>query len=198
MPSLSIGYMPSVLAYAAMLNAVEEEFERIAREGDAEGRDQEGMEAENCNNKDTSPRLEGFQRDYRRYSRSQGVGPSRQQSASARSCSTSNDLESGKELFLEAWKEQFLTTVSHATDRFLLFSPYDARGSQSSSFAGADAVVVGGGRWDGLRVAQLRRPSRPWLLFCARRRVCGEEATGEGECRLAILSPADVVGPRAS
>ena len=64
MPSLSIGYMPSVLAYAAMLNAVEEEFERIAREGDAEGRDQEGMEAENCNNKDTSPRLEGFQRDY--------------------------------------------------------------------------------------------------------------------------------------
>ena len=44
--------MPSVLAYAAMLNTVEEEFERIAREGDAKGRDQEGMETENYNNKD--------------------------------------------------------------------------------------------------------------------------------------------------
>jgi len=107
-PSLSIGCMPSVLAYGAVMNAVEEEFEKIAEGGSEGGEEGEGMEME----KNGSPQLEDFQRHYRRYSRNQG--PSSQSSAASPS-----NLESDKELFLEAWKEQFMVTVFHATNCFL-------------------------------------------------------------------------------
>jgi len=105
-PSLSIGCLPSVLAYGAVVNAVEEEFEKIASAGGNEKTDaMQAMEME----KNGSPQLEDFQRHYRRYSRNQSPTPS---------ASTSN-LESDKELFLEAWKEQFLVTVFHATNCFM-------------------------------------------------------------------------------
>lgn len=101
-PSLSIGCVPSMLAYGAVVNAVEEEFDNVAAmEASADGMEMEG--------KDGSPQLEDFQRHYRRYSRNQSPTPS------------VSNIESDRNLFLEAWKGQFLVAVFHATNCF--FSP---------------------------------------------------------------------------
>ncbi|KAL7540508.1 hypothetical protein ACHAXR_010172 [Thalassiosira sp. AJA248-18] len=110
-PALSIGCLPSVLAYGAVLNAVEEEFDKIAADNaNSSGVGSDRMEME----KDvgSSPQLEDFQRHYRRYSRNTSPSP-------ASSAAAPTNLESDKELFLEAWKEQFLVTVFHATNCFL-------------------------------------------------------------------------------
>ena len=108
-PSLSIGCLPSVLAYGAMVNAVEEEFDKLVA---SEGKDLE-MEAimELEKEPTSSPQLEDFQRHYRRYSRNTSPSPT--------SNSTPANVESDRELFFEAWKEQFLVTVFHATNCFL-------------------------------------------------------------------------------
>ena len=112
-PSLSIGCLPSVLAYGAMVNAVEEEFEKlVASEGKDLGMDAiMEMEREDIMEPSSSPQLEDFQRHYRRYSRNTSPSPT--------SNSTPANVESDRELFLEAWKEQFLVTVFHATNCFL-------------------------------------------------------------------------------
>mmetsp|Transcript_18175 Transcript_18175/g.39288 ORF Transcript_18175/g.39288 Transcript_18175/m.39288 type:complete len:810 (-) Transcript_18175:158-2587(-) len=106
-PSLSIGCLPSVLAYGAMLNAVEEEFEKIQLASAGASSKDAAMEME----KNSSPQLEDFQRHYRRYSRNQSPLNS--------ATSAVSKIVSDKELFLEAWKEQFLVTVFHATNCFL-------------------------------------------------------------------------------
>ncbi|KAL7546944.1 hypothetical protein ACHAWF_010272 [Thalassiosira exigua] len=104
-PALSIGRLPSAVAYGAILNAVDEEFDRIARA------DRAAMEAEGAAAAAApsigSPQLEDFQKHYRRYS--VGRGPHAE----------ATDRASDKELFLEAWRDQFLTTVFRATDGFL-------------------------------------------------------------------------------
>ena len=96
-PALSIGSLPSVVAYGAILNAVEEEFEKVATSSSSPTMEMEKGQ----------PQLEDFQRHYRRYSRNQSP------------LLDASKLESDREIFLEAWKEQFLVTVNHATNSFL-------------------------------------------------------------------------------
>lgn len=91
-PALSIGCLPSVVAYGAMLNAINEEFEDIVASSLV--KDQ---------GKDNSiPQLEDYQRHYQRYSRNTSPSPS-----------------TAKDQFLEAWKEEFLVAVYHATESVL-------------------------------------------------------------------------------
>jgi len=108
-PSLSIGCLPSVLAYGAMVNAVEEEFDKLFEEGVEKDEMDAIMELEKDDMVESSPQLEDFQRHYRRYSRNTSPSPA----------AKPTNVESDKELFLEAWKEQFLVTVFHATNCFL-------------------------------------------------------------------------------
>jgi len=108
-PSLSIGCLPSVLAYGAMVNAVEEEFDKLVEEGVEKDEMDAIMELEKDDMVESSPQLEDFQRHYRRYSRNTSPSPAAKPA----------NVESDKELFLEAWKEQFLVTVFHATNCFL-------------------------------------------------------------------------------
>jgi len=108
-PSLSIGCLPSVLAYGAMVNAVEEEFDKLIEEGVEKDEMDAIMELEKDDMVESSPQLEDFQRHYRRYSRNTSPSPAAKPAT----------VESDKELFLEAWKEQFLVTVFHATNCFL-------------------------------------------------------------------------------
>ena len=87
-PALSIGCLASVVAYGAMLNAIDAEFEDIVSSSMV--KDQ---------NKDTSiPQLEDYQRHYQRYSRNTSPSPS-----------------TAKFQFLESWKDEFLAAVYHAT-----------------------------------------------------------------------------------
>jgi hypothetical protein len=105
-PALSMGCLPSVVAYGAMLNAVEEEFEKVASSA---------METDRV---DDSPQLEDYQRHYRRYSRSQSSGGGGGGGGASWSPARAR-RPSDRELFLEAWKEQFLAAVYHATDGIL-------------------------------------------------------------------------------
>jgi hypothetical protein len=95
-PALSIGCLPSIVAYGAVLNAVDDEFEKIA----------------SCLEHHTTspPQLEDFQRHYQRYSCAQ--------SPSFHGASASN-LQTNKEQFLDVWKDEFLVMVFHATNGFL-------------------------------------------------------------------------------
>ncbi|KAL3775780.1 hypothetical protein ACHAW5_006267 [Stephanodiscus triporus] len=103
-PALSIGCLPSVVAYGAMLNAIEEEFKKMATSA---------METDD----DDSPQLEDYQRHYRRYSRSY--------SQIGGASSTKARSPSDRDLFLEAWKEQFLVAMLHATDGMLSPDSHD-------------------------------------------------------------------------
>ncbi|KAL9182394.1 hypothetical protein ACHAXT_013046 [Thalassiosira profunda] len=96
-PALSIGCAPSVVAYAAVLNAVDEEFDRAAVAAYSDG---DGMEVEG----EGQPGLADFQRHYRRCSHNNV-------SASVAGSSGASD----RDLFLEAWREQFLVGVYDAT-----------------------------------------------------------------------------------
>lgn len=91
-PALSIGCLPSVVAYGAMLNAIDEEFEDIVSSSliNDQGKD------------NSTPQLEDYQRHYQRYSRNTSPSPS-----------------TAKDQFLEAWKEEFLVAVYHATESVL-------------------------------------------------------------------------------
>ncbi|KAL3759162.1 hypothetical protein ACHAWU_002043 [Discostella pseudostelligera] len=90
-PTLSIGCLPSIVAYGAVLNALDDEFDKIA----------------SCT---ASPQLEDFQRHYQRYSRAQ--------SPSSHGASSSN-IQTKKEQLLDVWKEEFLVMVFRATNGFL-------------------------------------------------------------------------------
>ena len=91
-PALSIGCLPSVVAYGAMLNAIDEEFEDIVSSSmiKDQGKD------------NSTPQLEDYQRHYQRYSRNTSPSPS-----------------TAKDQFLEAWKTEFLVAVYHATESVL-------------------------------------------------------------------------------
>lgn len=95
-PALSIGCLPSIVAYGAVLNALDDEFEKIA----------------SCleHHRTSTPQLEDFQRHYQRYSCAQ--------SPSFHGVSTSN-IQTSKEQLLDAWKDEFLVMVFHATNGFL-------------------------------------------------------------------------------
>jgi len=129
-PSLSIGCLPSVVAYGAVLNAVEEEFERLAAAATRTADDVNSMEMEKTDAA-SSPQLEDFQRHYRRYSRNQSPEP-------AASAPAPRDPGGDREVFLEAWKGRFLATVFHATNCFLSPDSQDILGVREMLLDGAN------------------------------------------------------------
>ena len=99
-PQLGIGCLPSVLAYAAVLNGVEGEFAWIGGSGKSS---KHGSRVQITGSRNGStPQLEDPQQEYP-LSSAMGL----------------RDPKIDKELFLEAWKEHFLATVLQATDGFL-------------------------------------------------------------------------------
>lgn len=103
-PALSIGCLPSQVAYAAVLNAFEDEIQKhMVVLGDSS---QHSLTySDNGRDRTTgSYQLEDFQRHYRRYSRSQ---------------SPSSPLFSIQKQLLEAWREQFLLAIFHGSSCFL-------------------------------------------------------------------------------
>jgi len=87
-----MGCLPSIVAYGAILNAVDEEFEKIV-----------SSSMDTTETKDHSiPQLEDYQRHYRRYSLNTCPAPSTM-----------------RDQFLEAWKEEFLVVVYNATESVL-------------------------------------------------------------------------------
>lgn len=107
-PELSIGSLPSTVAYAAVLNAFDDEMQKhlanmnVVRDASQHsltysdsGRDFVGS---------GSYQLEDFQRHYRRYSHSK---------------SPSSPMASIKKQLLDTWKEQFLLAMFHGTNCFL-------------------------------------------------------------------------------
>jgi hypothetical protein len=92
-PALSIGCLPSVVAYGAMLNAIDDEFEDIVSSS---------MIKDQGKDNNSTPQLEDYQRHYQRYSRNTSPSPS-----------------TAKDQFLESWKEEFLVAVYHATESVL-------------------------------------------------------------------------------
>ena len=119
-PALSIGCIPSIVAYAALLNAIDEEFDKHTskrgRDTLSEQSASSMMMVMESEKRLDSYQLEDFQRHYRRYARSQSAPIKYHGSTS--SCN-GNNREWGKERYLEAWKEQFLLAVFHATNCFL-------------------------------------------------------------------------------
>ena len=119
-PALSLGTGPSVVAYAAFLNAVEDEFDSArasaasssssppSRPGDEAMEDAAAVAAAE------RARLEDYQRHYRRYSRGSAPrdGPGRDGAG-----------EEAAGSFLDAWKAHFLVEVYHASECYL--SPDD-------------------------------------------------------------------------
>lgn len=93
-PVLSIGCLPSIVAYGAILNALDNEFKMIA----------------SClgHNNSTPPQLEDFQRHYQRYSR-----------AHSPSLHSASNIQTSTEEVLSVWKDEFLAMVYHATNGFL-------------------------------------------------------------------------------
>lgn len=102
-PALSLGCLPSVVAYAAVLNAMEDAFSKQLGlvKGDTMTDDQE---------KQGSYDLEDFQRHYRRYSRSQSAPIAHHQAQYA---------VMNKDQYLEAWKEKYVMAVFQASNCFL-------------------------------------------------------------------------------
>mmetsp|Transcript_5404 Transcript_5404/g.11074 ORF Transcript_5404/g.11074 Transcript_5404/m.11074 type:complete len:772 (+) Transcript_5404:434-2749(+) len=103
-PALSLGCLPSVVGYSALLNAIDDEFDKQGQQ--RQGTTMDGMEEDKMIH---SYQLEDFQRHYRRYARSQ--------SAPIQEHGRQQELE--KEQFLAAWKEQFLLALYHATSGYL-------------------------------------------------------------------------------
>ncbi|KAL3777165.1 hypothetical protein ACHAWO_003222 [Cyclotella atomus] len=105
-PALSLGCLPSVVAYAAVLNAIEDVFDKQL----GFKRDEDMMTDEE-EEKRGSYDLEDFQRHYRRYSRSQSAPIPHQHQTQA--------AVVNKEQYLEAWKEKFVIAVFQASNCFL-------------------------------------------------------------------------------
>jgi hypothetical protein len=106
-PALSLGCLPSVVAFAAVLNAIEEVF--VKQLGLVQKRDEDMMTDED--EKRGSYDLEDFQRHYRRYSRSQSAPIQQQHQTYA--------AVINKKQYLEAWKEKFVIAAFHASNCFL-------------------------------------------------------------------------------
>lgn len=108
-PSLSLGCLPSVVAYAAVLNAFEEVL--CKQLGLTQMRDDDNMMTDEGEEKWGAYDLEDFQRHYRRYSRSQSAPIPQEYSAQTAIVN--------KEEFLEAWKDKFVVAVFQASNCFL-------------------------------------------------------------------------------
>ena len=110
-PALSLGTGPSIVAYAAFLNAVEDEFD-AARASVAASPPRPTCHEDDETMEDAAG-LEDYQRHYRRYSRASpapaGNDPSRAE-AKAEEAAVS---------FLDAWKAHFLVEVYHASECYL-------------------------------------------------------------------------------
>lgn len=105
-PELSIGSLPSTVAYAAVLNAFEDEIKKHLNDMNVirDSSQHSLTYSDNGREKEGSYKLEDFQRHYQRYSRSQ---------------SPSTPMASIKKQLLEAWREQFLLAIFHGTNCFL-------------------------------------------------------------------------------
>eukprot|EP00956_Cyclotella_meneghiniana_P012473 scaffold17727_cov81-Cyclotella_meneghiniana.AAC.2 len=108
-PSLSLGCLPSVVAYAAVLNAIEEVL--CKQLGLTQIRDEDNMVTDEEEEKRGSYDLEDFQRHYRRYSRSQSAPIPQEYSAQT--------AVVNKEEYMEAWKDKFVIAVFQASNCFL-------------------------------------------------------------------------------
>jgi hypothetical protein len=192
-PALSIGCLPSVVAYGAMLNAVEEEFKKMATSA---------METDD----DDSPQLEDYQRHYRRYSRSY--------SQIGGASSTKARGPSDRDLFLEAWKEQFLVAVFQATDgmlspdshdifrvrELLLDQAWPAAGGAATTTTTTTTSPTEGPKPDGSKAKRSPRSPRSVIFPNPRmlrggsffRQSSGVSSTGGDSTRL--LSPYDARG----
>ncbi|KAK1745867.1 cyclin family protein [Skeletonema marinoi] len=107
-PELSIGSLPSTVAYAAVLNAFEDEVQKHLNDMNVVRDASQHSLTYSDNGRNMvgsgSYQLEDFQRHYRRYSRSQ---------------SPSTPMASIKKQLLETWREQFLLAIFHGTNCFL-------------------------------------------------------------------------------
>lgn len=106
-PVLSIGSLPSTVAYAAVLNAFEDEIQKHLNNMNVIGESSQHSLTYSDNDgreKVGSYQLEDFQRHYQRYSRSH---------------SPSTPMASVKKQLLETWREQFLLAIYHGTNCFL-------------------------------------------------------------------------------
>lgn len=107
-PELSIGSLPSTVAYAAVLNAFEGEIQKHLNDMNVVGDASQNSLTYSDNGSDMigsgSYQLEDFQRHYRRYSRS---------------TSPSTPMAPIKKQLLQAWREQFLLAIFQGTNGFL-------------------------------------------------------------------------------
>ncbi len=107
-PELSIGSLPSTVAYAAVLNAFEGEIQKHLNEMNVVRDASQNSSTYSDNGRDMigsgSYQLEDFQRHYRRYSRSQ---------------SPPTPMAPIKKQLLQAWREQFLVAIYQGTNCFL-------------------------------------------------------------------------------
>ena len=123
-PSLSLGCLPSVVAYGALVNAIEDEFSKHGpqdqqrRYAHSLNEEEEMMMEAEEEKKIDSYQLEDFQRHYRRYARSQSA-PIVSSPTIGNNINVNNTSEMEKEQYLDAWKEQFFLAVYHATNCFL-------------------------------------------------------------------------------
>ncbi|KAL7477711.1 hypothetical protein ACHAW6_003510 [Cyclotella cf. meneghiniana] len=112
-PTLSLGCLPSVVAYAAFLNAIEEVFSK--QHGQSQRREDginEDVMMEEGEKRIGSYELEDFQRHYRRFSRSQSAPISQHNQ-------TMQTTAMDKEHYFEVWKQLFLVAVFQASNSFL-------------------------------------------------------------------------------
>lgn len=107
-PALSLGCLPSVIAYAAVLNAIDETF--CKHISFVQNEDENNMVVDDDEKVDSYD-LEDFQRHYRRYSRSQSAPIPYDHQA--------QHCVMNKEKYLEAWKEKFAVAVFQASNCFL-------------------------------------------------------------------------------
>lgn len=107
-PELSIGSLPSTVAYAAVLNAFEGEIQKHLNDMNVVRDASQNSLAYSNDGSDMigsgSYQLEDFQRHYRRYSRS---------------TSPSTPMVPIKKQLLQAWREQFFLAIFQGTNGFL-------------------------------------------------------------------------------
>ena len=101
-PTLSIGCLPSQVAYAAVLNAFDDEITKNDMNVIEDSSQHSVTYSDHGRERSGSYQLEDFQRHYRRYSRSQ-----------------SPSMASIKKQLLESWRGRFLLAIFHGTNGFL-------------------------------------------------------------------------------
>ena len=134
-PELSIGSLPSTVAYAAVLNAFEGEVQKHMSDLNVMGNSSQHSQTFSDGERDGvgSYQLADFQRHYRRYSSTQSL---------------STSIVSTRRQLLDAWREQFILAIFHSTNCFLSPDSKDVsyvRGvllDSNPSTKGSDAVAA--------------------------------------------------------